>query len=308
MSGLPLVASGSSFRETTDSRLVAVVGDAALDLSFAVPALDGIDEKVAATDCRRELGGTGANAAAAVVRLGGRARLHAVIGSDPIGLFILEQLAARGIDTAGVSVVEGRSTAAVILRSPGRRLVVVDRGVADDGPRLDPAIVAADAALIYLSATPWVTIASLITGSAVPVVVGIEARQGSELAAVGTPEEVAQVLDHALVVLTNEAGADALAEPLHQLAAAALVVTRGAAGATIVVPGRPPVEVSAPTVDVVDATGAGDCFAGALCRFLAGGTSLERAVRLATIAASLSTRQVGAQAGIPGEREVLARF
>ena len=186
--------------------------------------------------------------------------------------------------------------------------MVVDRGVADDVTGFDPANVAAGATLVYLSAMPWAAVASMLMGSPVPVIVGIEARQGPEFAAIGTPEAIAQVLDHALVVLTNEAGADAVARPLHRLAMATLVVTRGAAGARLVIAGRPPVDVAAPAVKVLDATGAGDCFAGALCRFLAGGSPLEHAVRLATVAASLSTEQAGAQAGFPNELEVFARF
>ena len=291
----------------TQPPLVAIVGDAALDLSFAVPTFEGIDEKVPPTESSRELGGTGANSATAVVRFGGRARLHAHIGNDPIGSSILEQLNEHGVDTSGVSIVEGRSTVAVILRGPARRLVVVDRGVADSVTGFDPAIIASGAALIYLSAMPWAVVRSVILTSRVPVVVGIEARQASELAEFGNADAAAKVLDGALVVLTNEAGAEAVADPLSHLRKAVLVVTRGAAGARIVTPDNASQEIPAPAVRVVDATGAGDSFAGALCQSLVRGGSIEDAVRLATVAASLSTETTGAQAGFPTWAEVLAR-
>jgi len=61
------------------------------------------------------------------------------------------------------------------------------------------------------------------------------------------------------------------------------------------------VKIPAPHVDVVDATGAGDCLAGALCHFLAGGRLLEEALRLAVVAASLSTRGLGANGALPTE-------
>jgi len=294
-------------RARADGPVIAVIGDAALDLSFEVASFDGVDEKVEATSSL-ELGGTGANAAAAIVQLGGQARLHAVVARDSIGDFILRELIGRGLDTADMAIVDGRSTVAVILRSRERRLVIVDRGVADKVSHIDPAVVADGAAVVYLSAVPWAVAANVIAKSTVPVVVGLEARQLADLGAGGTPQAVAQVLDRAHVVLTNEAGAGALAEILRQLATATVVVTRGAAGAMLRVHGGPYVEVHAPAIDVVDATGAGDCFAGALCYFLAGGSRIESVVRLATIAASLSTRQRGAQAGLPGEAEVRAIF
>ena len=59
-------------------------------------------------------------------------------------------------------------------------------------------------------------------------------------------------------------------------------------------------------VEAVDATGAGDTFAGAfLARHLAGDT-LEQAARYANAAAALSTRGYGAVAPIPREAEVRA--
>ncbi|MBR0656021.1 sugar kinase [Plastoroseomonas arctica] len=64
--------------------------------------------------------------------------------------------------------------------------------------------------------------------------------------------------------------------------------------------------IPAHPVTPIDATGAGDCFAGAfLARHLAGDT-LEDATRYATIAAALSTTGFGAVAPIPTAEAVLA--
>jgi sugar/nucleoside kinase (ribokinase family) len=286
--------------------VIAVVGDVAFDISLAVDGLDAADEKITATGGFRSVGGTGANAAASIARLGGRARLHAMLGSDAIGRWIREELAARRIDTSGLAMVEGQSTLAVIILGPGGRTVIVDRGVADALDKLAPASVLDGVTLAYLSSIPVSIAARFLAAAACPVVVGVEARQAPELAELGTPADVAALLDRAAVVLTNEAGEAAIVETSRHFQHAALVVTRGPAGATIRAPGEPDVDLPAPAVDAVDSTGAGDCFAGALCRFMADGTSLPRAVFLATVAASLSTRRHGAQAGYPDETEVLA--
>ena len=61
------------------------------------------------------------------------------------------------------------------------------------------------------------------------------------------------------------------------------------------------------SVDTVDATGAGDCFAGATIARLAMGELLLDAVRYANAAAALTTTQFGAINAIPA-RDVVKSF
>jgi ribokinase len=97
-----------------------------------------------------------------------------------------------------------------------------------------------------------------------------------------------------------------------------VVVTLGEFGA-VVFPkgGGPQIEVPALAVDRVDATGAGDSFAGIFLAFWLHGASLEQAARHAAIGGSLTTTAEGAQghiasfdelkAAIPADRAVAAR-
>lgn len=55
---------------------------------------------------------------------------------------------------------------------------------------------------------------------------------------------------------------------------------------------------------VVDTTGAGDCFNGALAVALAEGSELADAVRFAQKAAALSVTKAGAQPSLPTRAEV----
>jgi sulfofructose kinase len=64
------------------------------------------------------------------------------------------------------------------------------------------------------------------------------------------------------------------------------------------------VTVPALRVPVVDTTGCGDVFHGAYAACLASGGDVPTAVRFATVAASLKTRQPGGRAGIPTRPEV----
>ena len=68
----------------------------------------------------------------------------------------------------------------------------------------------------------------------------------------------------------------------------------------------PPVDIAAPTVKAVDATGAGDALNGALAAGLASGLDLEQASRRAVVAASLSVTRAGAREGMPTARELAA--
>lgn len=57
-------------------------------------------------------------------------------------------------------------------------------------------------------------------------------------------------------------------------------------------------------MEVVDTTAAGDVFAGYLGAALAGGSSLDDALRLAMAAGSLAVTRVGASASVPHLAEV----
>jgi ribokinase len=85
---------------------------------------------------------------------------------------------------------------------------------------------------------------------------------------------------------------------------ATVVLTLGGTGARVLARGADPVDVSAPRVEVVDTTGAGDTFVGALAEALARGESTEAAVRRAVAAGAASVGALGATAGMPTADQV----
>ncbi len=121
--------------------------------------------------------------------------------------------------------------------------------------------------------------------------------------------ELLQLLD---VLVVNESEAAMLAgtcawpAPPREFARAAslavdgltVIVTLGADGALCSVRGKT-MHIAAPAVDVVDTTGAGDAFVGALAAALDGGADLAAALRQAVAAGSLACTRHGAQPALP---------
>jgi ribokinase len=105
----------------------------------------------------------------------------------------------------------------------------------------------------------------------------------------------------------HEAGTgapEAWASALLALGPRSVVVTLGAAGA-LAADRRGAVRVDSTPVEVVDTTGAGDCFSAALGFGLAEGHDAGQAARFAVAAAALAVTRPGAQA-TPSRAEVEA--
>jgi ribokinase len=96
-------------------------------------------------------------------------------------------------------------------------------------------------------------------------------------------------------------------QTLRALGAQAVVATLGARGA-VVVTSEGVTPIQAFKAKVVDTTGAGDCFVGALAARLAAGENPVDAARYASAAASCSVEQLGAGPSMPTAEEVAARL
>ena len=82
------------------------------------------------------------------------------------------------------------------------------------------------------------------------------------------------------------------------------VVTLGSLGAALINADGSIIRTSAPTVDVIDTTGAGDAFVGTFAYALASGKSSADALALGIKTASLSVTKKGAQSSYPTQAEI----
>ncbi len=110
------------------------------------------------------------------------------------------------------------------------------------------------------------------------------------------------------VALSGSTDHDEILRWAHRLGAQVVVLKLGAEGVKISQgEGADVMHLASFPVDTVDATGAGDCFAGAVVARMAMGDLMLDAVRYANAAAALTTTQFGAIAAIP-RRDVVKAF
>ena len=267
------------------------------------------------------IGGSASIMAAAAARLGLRVALVGVVGDDALGRFMLDELAARGVDVATCRIAADRPTGAtVILAKPHDRAILTAEGTIPD---LTPD----DIPNGLLERTRHVHVASYFLQrgltTALPAIVERARAAGATVSVDpnGDPSEqwdggLIALLPRLDVFLPNEAEASAIAGREDvQVAARALaapgprplvVVKRGRAGAIAVGGGGVDVRVDAIPVDAVDAIGAGDAFdAGFLAAWLEG-RPVSDCVSLGVACGALSTRAAGGTGSQPTRAEAEA--
>ncbi|TDC56305.1 carbohydrate kinase family protein [Actinomadura sp. KC345] len=287
--------------------MIVFCGYANVDLTVAVPVLPGPAARVQATGVRRGEGGMAANAAVAAARMGAAARFAGVVGSDAASTAFLEALAADGVGTDWTARTGVLTTAVVLLTPDGERSIISQddevtmahiTGVA--GAARD-----ANAAWLYLDGYRFPEAADVLGGPGGPgVVVDLDGCDGAE-----AMRAALRVADHALVGRAQAAaalGGDGVLAAEAVAHRVNLVVTDGSRGWALFTPDGGRHRGEAIKVPVVDATGAGDCFAGAYCAELDRGAPPLGAARVAAVAAGLSCTRQGARDGLPRREAVLS--
>ncbi len=257
-------------------------------------------------DWRVSLGGKGANQAVAAARAGADAALVGAVGTDEADADVLATLGDRGVDTSGVEVADvPTGTAYVFLAPDGESHVAVVPGAnaTVDADAVDArweAIRTADAVLVQHELPTGTVDALLFRLDGVA-----DGRRPTVVLDPAPAEGAAPLLAHDCVdvVTPNETEYAALRGPLADFDGT-VVRTRGPD--PVVVEDGDESAVAPPAVEPVDATGAGDTFAGYLAAELADGSALRDAVETATVAASLSVTREGAQDAVPSMAEVRA--
>ncbi|MGH3107196.1 MAG: ribokinase [Rubrobacter sp.] len=290
---------------------VFVAGSINQDFVLSVERRPAPGETVTDARLATHNGGKGANQAAAAALLGASVAFLGRVGDDGFGGPLVRGLSEKGVDTGLVQEVPGSSTgAAFITVTPdGENAITVAPGAnrrltAQDVDDASESIEGAQVLVAQMEIPPEVVL------RAVEVAAGSGTRALVNLAPpFEVPRALLEKLDP-LVVNEHEAafllgervegvdGALDAAPRLLSLGPASVVVTLGEDGA-VFSGSEAAKHLPAPRVEVVDTTGAGDAFVGALSARLAEDAPLENAVAYAVRAGAAAVTEAGAQGALP---------
>jgi len=261
-------------------------------------------------------GGKGANQAVAAARLGADVVFVARVGDDGYGDAALAAFKADGIDTAYVTLDSNQPTGTAIIgvdETTGENSIFVVSGAngcvsVEDVESASSAIASADILVCQLE----VPLAAIETALRIAHKAGVPSILNPSPVQPLSPE----ILKLVTVLVPNEGEAQLLAgetalkelgeigEALRSQGVGTVLITLGKEGALLVDESGARRFPGVVVTEVVDTTGAGDCFTGALAVALAEGQGIERAVKFASAAAAISVTRAGAQPSLPYRNEV----
>jgi ribokinase len=296
--------------------VVVVFGSINLDLVSRVERFPAPGETLAGSSFVTYPGGKGANQALAAARAGARVRLYGAVGRDAFADAAMRLLLAGGVDLRDVARVDAPTGCATIfVTATGENCIVVVAGASQhaDPASVPDSLLTREAVLVLQQEVPAAANEALIRRAH---------ANGARIVLNAAPARPISldVLRRLDVLIVNEDEAAALAAPLgwpgapSEFAAAAaanaagtriIIVTLGANGALCRL-GAETLHVAAPPVDVVDTTGAGDAFVGALAAALDQGSEASSASRRAVAAGSLACTARGAQPALPDRAAIEA--
>ena len=293
--------------------LVVTLGSINLDITAFSEHLPRPSQTVKGSRYSMELGGKGANQAAAIARLGGRSTFIGRVGRDKFGATARDQLSEIGVDTSYLASEPNASTgvAVIMVDEQGENSIVVVGGANSlldhtDVERAETILRAAQVLQLQLE-TPLS--ASMTAAAIVRAIGGIVILDPAPVPDEGLPREALRSVDF---VTPNETEAEALVgirptNAAEAAEAAARLLSAGAPAAIIKMGWRGAYYrdeqsdglVPASRVDSINSVGAGDSFNGGLAMALARGNALADAVRFAAACGALATVGPGAATSAP---------
>lgn len=282
--------------------VITVVGSINMDLFIMTDRRPKAGETVLGNDFYSSPGGKGANQAVAAARLGAEVNMIGRVGDDQFGEELKSFLAQENIFLDSVETVTREASGiAVITLSEGDNSIIVYQGAnLETTPtyvtKYEELIANSDVVLTQLE----------IPLEAVRETVALCEKHNTKLILNPAPiaalsEDILEKIDF---ITPNELEYGSLAEDMDMTKfLQKLIITKGKEG---IVYYNKELEQIIPshTVDVVDTTGAGDTFNGAFAYAIASGNDVQQACKFANAAAALAIQKLGAQAGMPTNKEV----
>jgi ribokinase len=261
-------------------------------------------------------GGKGSNQAIAAARLGARTEMLGAVGDDAFGHDMRSVALKHGINASGVKILAGAATGVALIQvASGDNAITVASGA-------NAAFTRAMATRVPRRGEVWVFQFEIPIATTEALL--HKARAAGALTILNLapmirhPARLRKLVDIAVlneIELSQATGAKITAKsPLRAIVAACrklgpetVIATLGSRGLVVATKDEA-TALPAFKAKVIDTTGAGDCFVGALAARLSAGAGLLDAARYANAAASCSVERLGAAPSMPSPREVAARL
>ena len=295
---------------------IVVVGSLNMDLVIEVDRVPKVGETIKGESMNYLIGGKGCNQAVAASRLGSNVKMIGCIGKDSFSEQILNHLKKEGVNIDSIKKVEDTSTGiATIFKMKYDNSIIV----------IPAANNYCSKELIDENIDVIKNADILITQLEIPIetveyVLKIAKENGVKTILNPAPaREISNdILKNVDFITPNETEFEVIlakelkdAKELEEAMiywqnknkCTKLIVTRGKDGSSYVEDNKVKT-ISTIEVEVIDTTGAGDTFNGALAHGITNELLMDDAITFAGIAASLSVTKFGAQTGMPEIKEV----
>lgn len=294
---------------------ILVIGSLNIDFVINVDKMPLPGQTITGRDFSLVCGGKGANQAYAAAKLGGNVSMIGAVGNDEYGKMLINNLESVGVDTSGIKVLDTDTGRAFItVDSTGENSIVVVKGA--NGLVSKELI---DEKIDLIDAADIIVMQLEIPLDVVRYVAGIARKKDKVVIldpapAVDLDDELLRNID---IIKPNETELERLcgfeinndedvvsgAITLIDKGVEKVIVTLGDKG-SMYVDYNIDKKYDAFNVEVVDTTGAGDAFTGALAKSLVDGRDVSDAIKYAHFVSSIVVGKKGAQTSIPSEKEV----
>ncbi len=283
-----------------------------IDRTYSVRHFVRAGETLTASRMELFCGGKGFNQAIALSRAGVRTHMAGAVGTD--GDFLLEPLAAAGVDLSHVKRTDGVSGHAVIqVNEEGNNCIIILAGANGTITHTD-----ADETLASFGKGDWLVLQNEI--SSLDYIIKTAKEKGMTVVLNPSPyNETLDACDFRCIdyLLVNEIEAAAIAKCPDGTSFDAILnavrerypnmnvlMTLGHRGSVFEDRDGNRAECGIYPVNAVDTTAAGDCFTGYFLAELIAGKPASAALKTASIASGISVSRKGASPSIPTRAEV----
>ena len=296
---------------------IVVVGACMIDLISYVPRFPQMGETLHGTEFRMGYGGKGANQAIMAAKLGSKVVMVSKVGDESFGAGTLENFKKNGVSTNFVykSKEEFSGVAPIFVTPKGENSIVIVSGSINKLTAMEIEKASNEIKQSsYLICQLEIEVELSLIALRLAKKLGVSTILNPAPARSSLPEEIYKLTD---IFCPNESEAELLtgkkinsmtdieemAKQFVTAGAKSVIITLGENGCYVLSNGVGK-HISANKVSVVDSTGAGDAFVGALAHFLDLGIDIFESAKRASAVATISVQGKGTQSSFP-ERDQL---